>query len=147
MIFLLHVKWPEMPPYKLLLTYDVWRIVWRHAVASCGLAFVFELPWRPILGHQAWSWITSMITLNSQKKQMKYRKKLSHRNTAPAESKVSKNHNRLFLLSNLVLGFSYLFISFLGGWFRAITLASSQHLSASKFSDCVSLQGGFLWSY
>jgi len=47
-----------MFPYKLLLTYYVWRIVWRHAVASCGLAFVFELPWRPFLGHQAWSWIT-----------------------------------------------------------------------------------------
>jgi len=29
MIFLLHVEWPEMPPYKLLLTYYVWRIVWR----------------------------------------------------------------------------------------------------------------------
>jgi len=27
MIFLLHVEWPEMPPYKLLLTYYVWRIV------------------------------------------------------------------------------------------------------------------------
>ena len=41
MIFLLHVEWPEMPPYKLLLTYYVWRIVWRHAVASCGLATFF----------------------------------------------------------------------------------------------------------
>jgi len=29
MIFLLHVKWPEMPPYKLLLTCYVRRIVWR----------------------------------------------------------------------------------------------------------------------
>ena len=44
MIFLLHVEWPEMPPYKLLLTCDVWCIVWR--------------PWRPFLGHQPWSWTT-----------------------------------------------------------------------------------------
>jgi len=44
MIFLLHVEWPEMPPYKLLVTYYVWRIMWR--------------PWRPFLGHQAWSWTT-----------------------------------------------------------------------------------------
>jgi len=41
MIFLSHVEWPEMPLYKLLLTYYVWRIVWR-----------------PFLGHQAWSWTT-----------------------------------------------------------------------------------------
>ena len=47
MIFLLHVEWPEMPPYQLLLTYYVWRIVWR--------------PWRPFLGHQAWSWTTLKI--------------------------------------------------------------------------------------
>jgi len=33
-----------MPPSKLLLTYYVWRIVWR--------------PWRPFLGHQARSWTT-----------------------------------------------------------------------------------------
>jgi len=44
MIFLLHVEWPEMPPYKLLLTYYVWRIVWRA--------------WRPFPWHQAWSWTT-----------------------------------------------------------------------------------------
>jgi len=44
MIFLLHVEWPEMPPYKLLVLYYVWRIMWR--------------PWRPFLGHQAWSWTT-----------------------------------------------------------------------------------------
>jgi len=42
--FLLHVEWPEMPPYKLLLTYYVWRIVWR--------------PWRAFLRHPAWSWTT-----------------------------------------------------------------------------------------
>ena len=42
--FSVHVKWPEMPPYKLILSYYVWRIVWR--------------PWRPFLGHQAWSWTT-----------------------------------------------------------------------------------------
>ena len=41
MIFLLHVEWPEMPPYKLLLTYYVWRVVWRRVVASCGLATFF----------------------------------------------------------------------------------------------------------
>jgi len=41
MIFLLHVEWPEMPPYKLLLTYYVWRIVWRHAVASCCNVFYY----------------------------------------------------------------------------------------------------------
>ena len=33
MIFLLHVEWPEMPPYKLLPTSYVWSIVflgiWR----------------------------------------------------------------------------------------------------------------------
>ena len=39
---LLHVEWPEMPPYKLFLTYYVRRFVWRHAVASCGLAFVLR---------------------------------------------------------------------------------------------------------
>ena len=39
--FSLHVEWSEMTPYKLLLTYYVWRIVWR--------------PWRPFLWHQAWS--------------------------------------------------------------------------------------------
>ena len=33
-----------MPSYKLLLTYYVWRIVWRS--------------WRPFLGHPAWSWTT-----------------------------------------------------------------------------------------
>ena len=44
MIFLLHVEWPEMLPYKLLLTFYVWRIVWR--------------PWRPFVGHPAWSWTT-----------------------------------------------------------------------------------------
>ena len=44
MIFLSHVAWPVMPPYKLLLTYHVWRIVWR--------------PWSPFLGHQAWSGTT-----------------------------------------------------------------------------------------
>jgi len=27
--FLLHVEWPEMLSYKLLLTYYVWRVVWR----------------------------------------------------------------------------------------------------------------------
>ena len=37
-------RWHEMPPYKLLHTCYVWRIVWR--------------PWRPFLGHQAWSWTT-----------------------------------------------------------------------------------------
>jgi len=42
--FLLHVEWFEMPPYKLLLTYYVWRIVWR--------------PWREFLRHPAWSWTT-----------------------------------------------------------------------------------------
>jgi len=42
--FSVHVEWPEMPPYKLILSYYVWRIVWR--------------PWRPFLGHQAWSWTT-----------------------------------------------------------------------------------------
>ena len=44
MIFLLHVEWPEIPPHKRLLTYYVWRIVWR--------------PCRPFLGHQTWSWTT-----------------------------------------------------------------------------------------
>ena len=39
MIFLLHVEWPEMPPYKLLLTYYVWRM--------------FE--WHIRVGYQAWS--------------------------------------------------------------------------------------------
>ena len=52
MIFLLHVEWPEMPPYKLLLTYYVWRIVRLNWMAYS------ELPWRPFLGHQAWSWTT-----------------------------------------------------------------------------------------
>jgi len=41
---LFHVEWPEMPSYKLLLTYYVWRIVWR--------------PWRLFLGHQTRSWNT-----------------------------------------------------------------------------------------
>ena len=37
MIFLLHVEWPEMPPYKLLFTmFDAF----------------------PFLGYQAWSWTT-----------------------------------------------------------------------------------------
>jgi len=44
MIFLLHVEWPEITPNKRLLTYYVWRILWW--------------PWRPFLGHQAWSWTT-----------------------------------------------------------------------------------------
>ena len=52
MIFLLHVEWPEMHPYKLLLTYYVWRIVWLNWMAYS------ELPWRPFLGHQAWGWTT-----------------------------------------------------------------------------------------
>ena len=34
----------EIPPYKLLLTYYVWRIEW--------------CPWRPFLAHQAWRWTT-----------------------------------------------------------------------------------------
>jgi len=41
MIFLLHVEWPEMPPYKLLLPYYVWRIVWRHAVRSGNVSYYF----------------------------------------------------------------------------------------------------------
>jgi len=34
MIFLLHVEWPEMPPYKLLLTYYIWRMFEWH-IPSC----------------------------------------------------------------------------------------------------------------
>jgi len=34
MIFLLHVEWPEMPPYKLLLNYYVWRMFEWH-ILSC----------------------------------------------------------------------------------------------------------------
>ena len=41
-----------MPPYKLLLTYYVWRVVWLNWIAYS------DLPWRPFLGHQAWSWTT-----------------------------------------------------------------------------------------
>ena len=50
MIFLLHVEWPEMPFYKIVLTCYVWRIVWLNWMAYS------ELPWKPFLGHQAWSW-------------------------------------------------------------------------------------------
>jgi len=52
MIFLLLVEWPEMLPYKLFLTYYVWRIVWLNWMA-CS-----EFPWRPFLEHQAWCWTT-----------------------------------------------------------------------------------------
>jgi len=42
MIFLLHVEWREMPPYKLLLTYYAWRLVWRCALDSCeSVAFFY----------------------------------------------------------------------------------------------------------
>ena len=34
MLFLLHVEWPKMPPYKLLLTYYVWRMFEWH-IPSC----------------------------------------------------------------------------------------------------------------
>ena len=47
MIFLLHAEWPEMPPYKLLLTYYVWRMFEWH-IPSCEGHF----------RHQAWSWTT-----------------------------------------------------------------------------------------
>jgi len=47
MIFLLHVEWLEMPclPINFYLLTHAW------------MAYS-ELPWRPFLGHQAWSWIT-----------------------------------------------------------------------------------------
>jgi len=48
MIFLLHVEWPEMPSYKLLLTYLL--------CLTCVWMAYSELPWRPFLVHQAWSW-------------------------------------------------------------------------------------------
>jgi len=72
MIFLLHVEWPEMPPYKLLLTYYVeckrpwiaqyWRFHCepKTTTVSAKLNWIAysELPWRPFLGHQARSWTT-----------------------------------------------------------------------------------------
>jgi len=45
MIFLLHVEWPEVPPYKLFLTYYVWRIVWCHFL---GIRRGVELHWEVV---------------------------------------------------------------------------------------------------
>ena len=60
-----------MPPYKLLLTYYVWRTVWRSTILKISLLAnttivsaklnwmaYSELPWKSFLGHQAWSWTT-----------------------------------------------------------------------------------------
>ena len=51
MIFLLHVEWPEIPPYKLLLTYHGWRMFEWH-IPSC-LEFLairrgVELHWEEV---------------------------------------------------------------------------------------------------